>query len=179
MDLAPQLSSVGHVRRRRVVKLPTSPSTSLFWIALLRIMLGLVFLTTWGSNLLKGYYTPDGLQNFFLDVFPQSENPLTWYAAFINDVILPARGVFAPFQLVAEFLMGLALLVGLFTPLASAAAIFFLANTFLATFGHDWPWAYLMPITIAGVCCLTRAGRSLGVDAYLRKVFGEPKLALW
>jgi len=119
------------------MKPPASPSAPLYWIALLRIMLGLVFLTTWGSNLLKGFYTPDGLQNFFLNVFPQSENPLTWYAAFINNVILPVRGAFAPFQLVTEFLMGLALLVGLFTPLASVAAIFFLANTFLATFGHD------------------------------------------
>lgn len=161
------------------MKPPVSPSTPLFWIALLRIMLGLVFLTTWGSNLLKGYYTPDGLQDFFLNVFPQSENPLTWYAAFITNVILPIRGVFAPFQLVTEFLMGLALLVGLFTPLASVAAIFFLANTFLATFGHDWPWAYLMPISIAGVCCLTRAGRSLGVDAYLLKRLGEHKLPVW
>lgn len=164
------------------MKLPASlkqPQTALFWIALLRIVLGLVFLTTWYSNLLKGFYTPDGLQNFFLHVFPQSENPLTWYAAFINNVILPVRGAFAPFQMAAEFLMGLALLVGAFTPLASVAAIFFLSNTFLATFGHDWPWAYLMPIGIAGVCFLTRAGRALGVDAYLLQRFGDRKLPVW
>jgi len=164
------------------MKLPASleqQQTPLFWIAVLRIMLGLVFLTTWYSNLRKGFYTPDGLQNFFLHVFPLSENPLTWYAAFINDVILPIRGLFAPFQLVAEFLMGLALLVGLFTPLTSVAAIFFLSNTFLATFGHDWPWAYLMPIGILGVCVVARAGRSLGVDAHLLKRFGERKLPLW
>jgi len=36
-----------------------------------------------------------------------------------------------------------------------------------------------MPISIAGVCCLTRAGRSLGVDAYLLKEFGEHKLPVW
>ena len=89
----------------------SEPRTPLFWIALLRIMIGLVFLTTWGSNLVKGFYTPDGLLHFFTSVFPQAENPLSWYAAFINGVILPARAVFAPFQFVAEFLLGLALLV--------------------------------------------------------------------
>ncbi len=164
------------------MKLPSSlkdPQTPLFWLTLLRIMAGLVFLTTWASNLSKGFYTPDGLQNFFTNVFPQSDNPLTWYAAFINNVILPVRAIFAPFQLVAELLLGLALLIGFFTPLFSLAGIFFLINTFLATYGHDWPWAYLMPIGILGVCLLTRTGRSLGVDAYLLKRFGEPKWPLW
>lgn len=155
------------------------PATGLFWIALLRIMIGLMFLTTWGSNLLKGYYTPDGLLRFFTAVFPQSENPLRFYADFITAVILPARAAFAPFQLVAEGLLGLALLIGLLTPVASLAGAFFLANVFLAAFGHDWPWAYLMPISLLGVFCLTRAGRSLGVDAWLARRFGEPRASLW
>jgi len=164
------------------MKLPflfNTPQIPLFWIALMRIMLGLVFLTTWASNLSKGFYTPDGLLHFFTDVFPQSENSLTWYADFINNVILPIRGVFAPFQLVAEFLMGLALLIGFLTPLTSLAAVFFLLNTFLATFGHDWPWAYFMPISLLGVCSLVRAGRSVGADAYLHRRFGQPQLPLW
>jgi uncharacterized membrane protein YphA (DoxX/SURF4 family) len=149
------------------------------WIALLRIMVGLVFLTTWFSNMLKGYYTAPGLLEFFTNVFPQSENPLLWYAAFIENVILPARAVFAPFQLVAEFVLGVALLVGAFTPLFSLAGVFFLLNTFLATFGHDWPWAYGMPIGILGVTFLTQAGRAWGVDAYLLKRFGARGFLLW
>jgi len=155
-------------------------TVSLAWIALLRIMLGLVFLTTWSSNLVKGFYSADGLLNFFTQVFPQSNNPLTWYAAFITDVILPARGVFAPFQLVGEFLMGLALFIGLFTPLICLAAGFFIANTFFATFGVDWPWSYLTILGILGVCFFTRAGRSLGVDAWLAEKCGEPPVPrLW
>lgn len=165
------------------MKLPLifqNPQTPLSWLALLRIMIGLVFLTTWLSNFLKGYYTPDGLQYFFTNVFPQSDNSLTWYAAFINGVILPARAVFAPFQLVAEFVLGLALLVGAFTPFFCLAGIFFLANTFLATFGHDWPWAYGMPMGVLGICFLAQAGRAVGVDAWLYKRFGEPKVPfLW
>jgi uncharacterized membrane protein YphA (DoxX/SURF4 family) len=155
------------------------PATGLFWIALLRIMVGLMFLTTWGSNLRKGYYTADGLLHFFTVVFPQTENPLRFYAGFLADAILPARAAFAPFQLVAEGALGLALLAGFLTPLASLAGAFFLVNIFLATFGHDWPWAYLMPLSLLGVFYLTRAGRSLGVDAWLARRFGEPQVPLW
>jgi uncharacterized membrane protein YphA (DoxX/SURF4 family) len=151
----------------------SEPKVSLSWIALLRMMMGVMFITTWLINLLNGFYTPDGLLAFFTDVYPQSENPLTWYAGFIEGVILPIRAGFAPFQLVSEFVMGLALLVGAFTPLFSLAGIFFLVNTFLASLGHDWIWSYLMPIGILAVTLFTRAGRSLGVDAYLLKRFGE------
>ena len=157
----------------------TVPRIPLTWIALLRIMLGLVFLTTWYSNLHKGFYTATGLQNFFTNVFPQAHNPLTWYAAFIVKVILPVRALFAPFQLVAELVMGLALLVGAFTPLFSLAAILFLLNTYLATFGVDWPWSYLMPMGILAVCGLTRAGRALGVDALLLQRFGDKTWPVW
>ncbi len=104
----------------------------LFWIAVLRIILGLLFLTTWFSNLQKGFYTPDGLYTFFTSVFPQSENPLTWYADFITNVILPIRDIFAPFQLIGEFLLGLFLLTGVLTPVTSLAAGFFTLNT--------WQW---------------------------------------
>lgn len=142
---------------------------SLKWVAALRIMVGLMFLTTWGFNLIEGFYTPEGLLRFFTELFPQSENPVVIYGVFINNVILPMRNVFAPFQLVAEGLMGLALLIGLFTPFFSLAGIFFLLNTFLATLGHDWPWAYILPIGILAVTAFTRSGHVWGLDGYLHR----------
>lgn len=155
------------------------PKVPLTWIALLRILVGVMFLSTWLPNFLDGLYTPDGLQRFFTEDFPQSENSLVFYANFIESVILPIRSVFAPFQSVTEFLLGLAILVGAFTPLASIAGIFFLLNTMLATFGHDWLWSYLLPMGILGVCLFTHAGRVLGVDTLLLKRFGERGFLLW
>lgn len=152
----------------------------LVWISLLRILLGILFLTTWSSNLTKGFYTPDGLVDFFTNVFPQSENPLAWYAAFINGIILPIRGFFAPFQLVTEFLIGVFLLLGFLTPLTSFAGFIFIINTFLATFGHDWPWSYGMMLAILAVVLITRAGRSIGIDNLLFNRSGEPRIPfLW
>lgn len=155
------------------------PKVPLTWIALLRIMVGLMFLLTWLPNFLDGLYTPDGLLIFFTEEFPQTENSLVFYANFIDSVILPIRNVFAPFQLVAEFLLGLAILFGVFTPLASIAGIFFLINTMLATFGHDWLWSYILPISILIVTLFTHAGRAVGVDAYLLKRFGKRNFFLW
>jgi len=155
------------------------PQIDLYWVATLRILLGLLFLTTWYSNFTKGLYTPAGLQVFFTEVFPQSANPLAWYAVFIDQFILPIRAVFAPFQLVAEFIIGLFLLAGLFTPLTSLAAGFFILNTFLATFGHDWPWSYGTILGILAVVFFTRAGRSLGLDAWLYRRRGAPRFIIW
>jgi uncharacterized membrane protein YphA (DoxX/SURF4 family) len=156
-----------------------SPTTPVFWVALLRILMGIMFIAVWYSNLQKGFYTPDGLQDFFTNVFPQSANPLTWYAAFIDGVILPIRDVFAPFQLVTELLMGIALLIGFFSRASAVAAAFFILNTFLASFGADWPFSYINILAILGVIFFTKAGRSIGVDALLVKRFGETRLPLW
>ena len=155
------------------------PKIPLTWVALLRIVVGLMFVLTWLPNFLDGLYTADGLLFFFTEEFPQSENALTFYANFIDGVILPMRHVFAPFQLVAELLMGLAILLGIFTPLASLAGIFFLLNTMLASFGHDWLWSYILPISILVVTLFTHAGRALGVDATLLKKFGKRNFLLW
>ena len=155
------------------------PKVPLSWIAVLRILVGVMFLSTWLPNFLDGLYTPDGLQTFFTEEFPQSENSLVFYANFIEDIILPIRNVFAPFQMVMEFLLGLSILVGAFTPLFSIAGIFFLLNAMLATFGHDWLWSYILPVGILLVVLFTHAGRVLGVDAYLFKRFGKRNFLLW
>jgi NADH dehydrogenase len=156
-----------------------NPKVPLTWIAALRILVGLMFVLTWLPNFLDGLYTPEGLLIFFTEEFPQSENALGFYANFVEGVILPIRHVFAPFQLVTELLMGLAILLGLFTPLASIAGIFFLLNTMLATFGHDWLWSYILPISILAVTLFTHAGRAIGVDAILLKKFGKRSFFLW
>ena len=155
------------------------PKVSMFWIVLLRIMLGLLFITQWYDNLISGLYTPAGLEGLFTYFFETSENPLPFYMALVENVILPIAPFFTKFQLVTELLMGLALLVGFMTPLTSLFAAFFILNTFLASWGADWPWSYLTILSILGVLFFTRAGRSLGVDAWLADRFGEPKFPLW
>ena len=155
------------------------PKVPLTWVGFLRIMVRSDVFVNLATQFLDGLYTPDGLLFFFTEEFPQSENSLVFYANFIDSVILPIRNVFAPFQLVAEFILGLAILVGVFTPLASIAGIFFLINTMLATFGHDWLWSYILPISILVVTLFTHAGRvSVSMHIFLKR-FSIRNIFLW
>ena len=54
----------------------------LAWISLFRILCGVLFLTTWYSNLSKGFYTPDGLYDFFMNEYP----PMRSTAEHINNI---------------------------------------------------------------------------------------------
>ncbi len=151
-------------------------ASPLRWLAVLRIMMGLIFLTTWFANLQKGFYTPDGLQNFFTHVYPQAHNPIVPYAAFIQNILLPSRAIFAPFQLVGELTLGVLLLAGLFTPVAGILGAFFLFNIFLATYGAEWPWTYLNLIVVCIAIAATHAGRSFGIDASLARRMQSSRL---
>jgi uncharacterized membrane protein YphA (DoxX/SURF4 family) len=155
-----------------------SPPSPLLWMSLMRIMLGLMFLTTWGSNASQGFYTPDGLEDFLRDHL--NEDSLSFYRTFLEELIIPAKGVFAPFQLVAEGLLGGALLLGLFTRPAAVAGLFFILNVFLLSIGNgEWPWSYLLVVGLLGGVFFANAGRYLGLDAYLHRGWGDSKLGLW
>jgi len=155
------------------------PEINLSVIASLRILLGLMFLSMWLSNLLKGVYTPHGFLEFFTSVFPLSQNPITWYAAFIQNIILPIRHIYAPFQMIVEFSIGISLLFGIFSRLSSLVGIFFLLNIYLATFGQELAWVYLLPVAILIVVIRTKAGRSMGFDALLARRYEERKFSFW
>ena len=145
-------------------------------IAILRITLGVILLVTWYDNLVKGLYTGDGLSGFFNWLFsPDGNNSsLLWYRDLLNATILGVPGLFAVFQLVTELLLGLALLVGAFTPAAGIGAAFFFFNLFLSYFGgHEWIWTYVLLTIAAVVVGLTRSGRALGLDQMLAQRFNN------
>jgi uncharacterized membrane protein YphA (DoxX/SURF4 family) len=155
-----------------------SPASPLAWMALMRIMIGLMFLTTWGSNLSKGFYSPDGLEDFLRGQL--NDDSLEMYRTFLEEVIIPAKAVFAPFQLLSEGLLGLALLVGLFTRPMAIAGLFFIVNVFLLSIGTgEWPWSYFLVVGLLGGIFFSNAGRWLGADAWLVKRWGEPRWPLW
>lgn len=163
---------------------PTSISTtprkvSLSWIALLRVMMGLVFLTTWFSNLNKGLYGEGYLP--FIQSWADGTS-FRWYADFLYNVVIPNIEILRVVQLVTEGLfMGLFLTIGLLTPLSAAISWFFVVNLFLASFGTgEWAWTYIMTGVLLAIIAITRSGRSLGLDAWLVKKWGEPPIPyLW
>ena len=146
-------------------------------VAVLRITLGVILVATWYENLRGGIYAADGegIVGLFNYIFNEQQGGPAFYRAIINSTILQVPGLFAVFQLVAELLMGLALLVGLFTPLAAVGAALFFLNLFLANFGgHEWIWTYVLLTVSALVTALAQSGRAWGLDSLLLRRLGEP-----
>jgi uncharacterized membrane protein YphA (DoxX/SURF4 family) len=153
-------------------------------VALLRITLGIIILATWYDNLRSGLYTADGLTGFFNWLFdPQNGNgsSLGWYKGILDTAVIPIASLFAIFQLITEFIMGAALLLGILSRLFGLAAMLFFGNLFLAYFGgQEWIWVYVLLIVSAFVVVLAAAGRHWGVDRLLMKSRGNPRLPiLW
>ncbi len=156
-----------------------TPAISLNWIVVLRVMMGLVFLTTWINNWSKGLYG-DGYLSFIQGWADGTE--LRWYASFMYSVVIPNIEILRLVQIVTELVfMGVFLIFGLLTPLSAAIAGVFVVNLGLASFGTgEWPWTYVMMATMLAIIMLTRAGRSYGLDGWMVEKRGEPPVPyLW
>jgi uncharacterized membrane protein YphA (DoxX/SURF4 family) len=152
---------------------------SLGWIALLRVMMGLVFLTTWFSNLNKELYGEGYLP--FIQSWADGTS-FRWYADFLYSAVIPNIEILRVVQIVIEGLfMGVFLLIGLLTPLSAAISWLFVVNLFLASFGTgEWPWTYIIMGVLLAIIAITRAGRSFGLDAWFARKWGEPPIPyLW
>ena len=150
-------------------------------VAILRITLGVILVVTWFDNFQKEVYTADGIVGLFNYLFNDNGGGPAFYQAIINGTILQVPGLFAIFQLVGELLLGLALLVGLFTPLAAVGAALFFFNLFLAYFGgQTWIWTYVLLTVSALVTALSQSGRAWGLDSLLLRRLGEPPIGpIW
>jgi uncharacterized membrane protein YphA (DoxX/SURF4 family) len=153
-------------------------------VALLRITLGIITLASWYENLNSGLYTADGLTNFFNWLF-DAENgngsSLIFYKTFLDATVVPIVSIFVIFQLVAELVLGLGMLLGLLTRFFSLAGMILFLNIFLSRFGgHEWIWGIVLMFMAFLVVFLGYAGRKWGVDALLLKLCGAPRYPiLW
>ncbi len=147
------------------------------YLAGLRMLVGLLFISTAFENLHKGLYG-QGFQPFVESW--ANGNPIGVYRAFLESVVIPNWQFFATTQLVVEpIVMGLFLLIGLFTRASAFIAAFFIANLFLASLGKEWPWTYLVILGVLVVLILSAAGRCLGVDQMLAERNPAPRVPLW
>ena len=97
-------------------------------------------------------------------------NPLPWYRDFLQDVVLPHASTFATLQVIGEVVVGLGLVLGLLTVPAALVGLVLSLGFGLAT---QWMSAgqqgfHLLLVVAMLVLAASRAGRRLGVDAWLR-----------
>jgi thiosulfate dehydrogenase [quinone] large subunit len=94
-----------------------------------------------------------------------------WYAGFLRNVILPHEAVMAHMVAFGETLVGIALILGLFTGIAAFFGTFMNLNYLLAGTVSLNPILFLLQLFLI---LAWRTAGWIGLDRYLLKVFGTP-----
>lgn len=145
---------------------PRSGSVQLVAVVL-RVTLGVLFLSVWASNLHKGLYSPHQYQGLIRRYVDSGNAPGLWKS--VMRATADAASVTSKAQFVTELAFGLLLLAGVATRLVALGAALFLGSLWLSEIGvpHEWIWALVFPTLVALVVSLLSAGRTLGLDRWL------------
>ena len=115
----------------------------------MRILLGVLFLTVWGSNLHKGLYGPDSYAGVIRGYADGGEAPGPWkeMMSFIAD----HASVFARLQFVGELALGVLLVIGLWLRVVGVLAWAFLLGLWISEIGApgEWAWSLVLPAVVA------------------------------
>ena len=102
-------------------------------------------------------------------------NGFGWYQNLLNFVVVPHSAAFRTLVVIAEIYVGIALVLGFTTRLATLVALFLLLNYLCAKGALPWrPGIDQSDIILALLILLSDAGRTFGVDKLIARRF--PKL---
>ncbi len=176
-----------HVKERRsILGGHLSAKAPTFWLAILRIFLGFIWLFEGVKKVREGWLSPG--KNFIITMpkswdaplestdavtnatqvtqyYPEPilKQPPQIYQWFMETFIEPNAYFFQVSIVLAEIAIGLALIVGLFTILASIGSIFLSINFILSAMaGTEILWHIFTAIAMFG-----GAGRAFGLDYYV------------
>lgn len=134
-------------------------------LAAIRIFVGAFFLVALASKL-----NPQFVPTFFKAVRPFVEStPFAFYKDFLVQAVVPNHMVFAYMVLLGELVVGLGLVLGIFTaPVALVGAVMCL-NYFFATAGLGFASAGLNATFVVVLVALAfgYAGTTWGIDRHL------------
>lgn len=172
-----------------------SSKISTFWLVLLRMYVGILWVIEGINKVKEGWLNPnnifivstaatsgaseaaEGGQAAVNAVTPLLSQPPAIYTWFMDTFVAKFAFLFQAFVVIAEIGIGLALIGGLFTFLASLASIFLALNFILSAMaGKEILW-YIF----AGIALMGGAGRAFGLDYYvmpwLKKWWNKTKFA--
>jgi hypothetical protein len=91
----------------------------------------------------------------------------------VRDVLLPHLSLFGPVVFLAEFTFAVSMMLGIGVRLVGILAVLFVTNLWLGIYRPgdpaEWPWSYVFLMMLMFLFSLYAAGRSLGLDALLRR----------
>jgi len=94
-----------------------------------------------------------------------------FHRTFLKDIVLPHMSVFGPIVFLAELVFAGSTLLGLAVRLVSVMALAYTLQLWLGLYDNssEWPWTYMFLAMLMFLFALEGAGRSLGLDAWLRR----------
>ena len=114
-----------------------------------RVLLGVLFLTVWASNVDKGLYGADQYAALINGYADEGDAPGVWkeLMRFVAD----NASVFSKLQLVSELAFGVLLTVGLLTRIVAFAAGLYLTTLWISEIGvpNEWIWSLIFPAALA------------------------------
>jgi uncharacterized membrane protein YphA (DoxX/SURF4 family) len=134
-------------------------------LTIVRLTIGAMFLWVFFENLGKGLYTPAGYAGLINYYIKASHAPAAWKA--VMGLAASHAAVAAPMQGLTEISLGILLVIGLLTRPAAFVAFLFLGSLWISEWGTSWIWELLVPVLASLGLAVGRAGRTLGVDAWL------------
>lgn len=91
----------------------------------------------------------------------------------VAGFLSPNLKLFGPLVFLAELMFAVSLILGLGVRFAGVIGIFFVLHLWLGIYlpadPAEWPWAYIFLAMLMFFFALYAAGRSLGLDAWLRR----------
>lgn len=102
-----------------------------------------------------------------------------WYRDLVHSLLLPGFAVLNPLVFLTELAFSVSLILGLGVRLMGAVGFLYALNLWIGLYRkpEEWPWNYIFLAALMGLFSLYAAGRSLGLDAMLRRR-SRPKNAL-
>ena len=96
-----------------------------------------------------------------------------FHRELVTEIYLPYLHLLNPIIFLAELTFAVSLILGLGVRLASTLAILFVLHLWLGIYQSgspaEWPWSYIFLALVMFFFALHAAGRSLGLDAWLRR----------
>jgi hypothetical protein len=92
---------------------------------------------------------------------------------FVTGFLIPNLHWFGPLVFLVELFFAVSLILGLGVRAAGVIAIFFVLHLWLGIYlpgdPAEWSWSYVFLAVLMFLFALYAAGRSLGLDAWLRR----------
>lgn len=134
-------------------------------LAIVRITIGAMLVWVFFENLGKGLYTPGGYAGLINTYIKTSHSPAAWKS--VMALAASHASMAAPMQAFTEIGLGILLVIGLLTRPVAFITFLYLASLWVSEWGTSWIWELLVPVMASLGLALGRAGRTLGVDAWL------------